>query len=215
VNLNSYKTWHSSITALLDMTDCDLARAMLSAQAHRQHKVVENKPFWRSARLRFWTVKIAWCRDTGKNETSSTLYSVERSPLASSKSDRSIFQLNSRTGQVNPIYPSKPITQQSPPRIPGLTQRIRDPNSACSFSLSNSEFPESQRCKHIHGLPDRMTPMFPPFSRVMLKSLGLRFLPIGCVTVRLRLSLMPVVAMFDRPWRKRSYLLDRFPGMWI
>jgi hypothetical protein len=84
--------------------------------AHRQHKVIENKPFWRSTRLRFWTVKIAWGRDTGKNETSSTPSSVERSP-------------------------------PSPPRIPGLTQGIRDPNSAYSFPLSNSEFPESQECK--------------------------------------------------------------------
>jgi hypothetical protein len=45
--------------------------------AHRQHKVIGNKPFWRSTRLRFWTVKIAWCWDTGKNETSLTPCSVD------------------------------------------------------------------------------------------------------------------------------------------
>jgi hypothetical protein len=60
-----------------------------------------------------------------------------------------------------------------------------------------------------------LAPIFSVFFRVMLKSLGSRFLPIRCVTVRLRLPLMPVVVMFDLGRCKRSCLFDRCRGMKI
>jgi hypothetical protein len=55
-----------------------------------------------------------------------------------------------------------------------------------------------------------LAPMFPAVFRAMLKSLGSSFLPIGCVTVRLRLSLVPVVAMFDRSPHENLSTLIRY-----
>jgi hypothetical protein len=62
--------------------------------------------------------------------------------------------------------------------------------------------------------------MFSVFFKAMKIPLELKFHPIKFVTVRLRLSLMPVVAVFDsfaraqgdRPWRKICCLLNRCRG---
>jgi hypothetical protein len=53
-------------------------------------------------------------------------------------------------------------------------------------------------------------PCFSLRRETILTSLALRFLPIGCVTVRSRLSLLPVVVMFDRGSHENLSTLIRY-----